>query len=247
MPLFNSSNPAFRNDPFSRVQATGSTMTLNGTINKIGILLLLTTASAAWTWHITDTQGASAVAPWLWGGIIGGLIASLVTIFVQRAAPVTAPLYAVLEGFALGGISSFLDKAYQGIAIEAVALTFGTLFLMLTLYWTGIVRATPMFVRGVIIATGAVALLYVVSMVFNMFGHPLSFMYDSTPLSIGISLFVVALAAFNLILDFAMIEQGSREGAPKYMEWYGAFALMVTLVWLYMEILRLLAKTQRRR
>lgn len=223
-------------------------MTLNGTVNKTGILLLLTAAAATWTWNITATQGAAAAAPWLWGGLIGGFIVSLVTIFAQRTAPITAPIYAVLEGFFLGGISSLLNKSiYQGIAIEAAALTMGVLFLMLTLYWTGIVRATPLFVRGVIIATGAIALLYGVNLLMGLFGHPLSFMYDSSGLSIGISLFVVALAAFNLILDFAMIEQGVREGAPKYMEWYGAFALMVTLVWLYMEILRLLAKTQRRR
>jgi len=246
MALFRTSNPAMNEKAFSREQALGPTMTLNGTVNKTGILLLLAAASAAWTWKIAAAQGPDAALPWMMGGLFGGFIVSLIAIFVHRSTPITAPIYAVMEGLFLGGISMVLDKAYPGIAIEAVALTFGVLFIMLTLYWTGIVRATPALVRGVIMATGAIALLYLVGMVMNFIGHPLMFLYNSSPLGIGISIFVVIIAALNLILDFGMIEQASQTGAPKYMEWYGAFAIMVTLVWLYLEILRLLARTRRR-
>ncbi len=246
MAFYQTSNPAFRKDTFTRSNATGATMTLNGTVHKTGILLLLTMASAAWTWRILTTQGAEAATPWMWGGLIGGFIISLVTIFVNRAAPITAPIYAVLEGFALGGISNALNQQYHGIAIQATVITFGALLTMLALYASGAVRATPGFVKFVVVATGTVCLVYVIDMILHLFGIGVPFINDSGAMGIGFSIFVVILATLNLVLDFGMIEQGAQEGAPKYMEWYGAFAIMVTLVWLYLEVLRLLAKTNRR-
>ena len=246
MAFFNSStrtsNPAFRQNTFIRASDTGAVMTLQGTVNKTGILLLLCAAAAAWTWNIARTQGNEAVQPWILSGFLGGFIVALIAIFVQKSTPFTAPIYAVLEGFALGGISSLFSETYHYIAIQAVAVTFGALALMLALYSAGILRATPKFVAGILIATGGVCLVYVVDMVLQLFGQAMPLIHASTPMGIGFSLVVVAIATLNLILDFGMIEQGVEQGAPKYMEWYGAFGIMVTLVWLYLEILRLLAK-----
>jgi uncharacterized YccA/Bax inhibitor family protein len=242
MALFQSSNPALQSKTFLQARGTGATMTVQGTVNKAGILIVLCIAAASWTWHLARAEGSAAVQPWLLGGFLGGFIVSLIAIFVKKSTPVTAPLYAVLEGFALGGISSILDAQYSLIAIQAVSVTFGSLVVLLALYSTGVIRATPAFVRGVFIATGAIACVYIVDMVLRLFGVHVPFLNDGGTLGIGISLFIVVIAALNLVIDFAVIEQGAQEGAPKYMEWYGAFGLMVTLVWLYMEVLRLLAK-----
>jgi len=181
------------------------------------------------------------------GGVFGGFIVALVTIFKPNWAPLTAPVYALLEGLALGGISAVFERTYPGVAIQAVGLTFGTLFVMLLAYKTGMIRATQGFKLGVIAATGGIALLYLVEMVLGGFFHiQVPAINGSGAVGIGFSLFVVVIAALNLVLDFDMIETGARNGAPKYMEWYGAFGLMVTLIWLYLEILRLLAKARRR-
>ena len=172
---------------------------------------------------------------------------ALVTVFKKHWSPITAPIYALLEGFALGGISAMFERSYPGIATQAVMLTFGVIFILLLAYKTGIVKATRGFKLGVMAATGAIALVYLANMVMSLFFHTqMSFLYSSTPLGIGISVVVVIIASLNLVLDFDMIETGARMGAPKYMEWYGAFAMMVTLIWLYLEILRLLSKTRRR-
>jgi len=245
--FFRTSNPILRGDPFATTDASQGTMTLNGTIHKTGILFLLLIAGASWTWYVAGAEGMAAAMPWMIGGLIGGLALALATCFVKTWAPLTAPVYAVLEGFALGGISAYFDQSYAGIASQAVAATFGVFLVMLALYASGMVRATPMLVRGVIAATGAVAILYLVNMVMAMFGHSIGFINDSSPMSIAFSGFVVVLAAFNLILDFSAIEAGAESGAPKYMEWFGAFSLIVTLVWLYIEVLRLLTKTRGRR
>ena len=185
--------------------------------------------------------------PWMMGGLLLGFVTAMVTVFKQTWAPITAPIYALCEGLALGGISALFERSYPGIAIQAVSLTFGVLFVLLLAYKTGIVRATRGFKLGVIAATGAIALVYLVNMVMTLFFHTqMSFLYSSSPLGIGVSVVVVIIAALNLVLDFDLIETGARMGAPKYMEWYGAFAMMVTLIWLYLEILRLLGKTRRR-
>jgi uncharacterized YccA/Bax inhibitor family protein len=221
-------------------------MTLQGTVNRTGLLLLCVVATAAWTWGLAHSETPEAAFPWMIGGLFGGLVTALATIFKRSWAPITAPLYALFEGLALGGISAFFDRSYHGIAIQAVGLTFGVLFVMLVAYRTGVIRATERFKLGVIAATGGIALFYLVAMVLSLFHVNVGILYNSSPIGIGFSIFVVIVAALNLVLDFDMIETGVRIGAPKYMEWYGAFGLMVTLIWLYLEILRLLAKSRRR-
>lgn len=189
---------------------------------------------------------AAAVSPWMIGGVIGGLVLALVTVFKKEWAPITAPLYALLEGLFIGGISAQLQTAFPGIVIQAAGLTFGTLFAMLLAYQSGLIKATEKFKLGVVAATGGIALVYFVAFILSFFGIQPSFLYSSSWLSIGISLFVIIIAALNFIIDFDFIEQGARQNVPKYMEWYGAFAMMVTLIWLYVEFLRLLAKLRER-
>jgi uncharacterized YccA/Bax inhibitor family protein len=180
------------------------------------------------------------------GGLIGGFVFAMITIFKKDWAMVTAPAYAALEGLVIGAISAILNAKYHGIAIQAAALTFGTMGALLLAYRSGLIRATAKFKLGVFAATGGVFLFYMADMVMGLFGHHIGAIYSSSPLGIGVSAVVVVIAALNLILDFDMIEQGAAQGAPKYMEWYGAFALVVTLVWLYLEILRLLSKLNSR-
>ncbi|HEY2544692.1 MAG TPA: Bax inhibitor-1/YccA family protein [Candidatus Acidoferrum sp.] len=241
------SNPALNEKAFKGQVAIGEAMTLQGTVNKTGALLLCVVATAAWTWGLGHSNQPGAAVPWMIGGILGGFVTALVTIFKKTWSPITAPIYALLEGLALGGISAFFEQRYPGIAIQAVGLTFGTLFVMLLAYKTGVIRATQGFKIGVIAATGGIAVFYLISMVLRAFFHfPVPLLYSSGPWGIAFSLFVVVIAALNLVLDFDMIETGVNGGAPKYMEWYGAFGLMVTLIWLYLEILRLLSKARRR-
>jgi uncharacterized YccA/Bax inhibitor family protein len=241
------SNPTLNPRTFADNRAIdGRAMTLQGTVNKTGVLLLCVVVTAAWTWGLARSEAPDAAMPWMIGGIIGGLIMAIVTTFKKEWSPITAPMYALLEGLALGGISSTLDRMYHGIAIQAVALTFGTLAVMLVCYTSGLIRATRKFTIGVIAATGAIFLLYMVDMVMGFFRHHVGVLNDSGPLGIAISGAIVVVAALNLILDFNLIETGVNAGAAKYMEWYGAFALMVTLIWLYLEIVRLLAKTRQR-
>jgi uncharacterized YccA/Bax inhibitor family protein len=245
--LFGNSNPVLREKVFTGQVATGEAMTVQGTVNKTGFLLLCVVATAAWTWGLSHSDQPEAAFPWMIGGLFGGLITCLVTVFKKQWSALTAPLYALFEGLVLGGLSAIFEKSYPGIAVQSVALTFGVLFVLLLAYKTGLIRATRGFVLGIVCATGAIALVYLANMLMRMFGSSgMSFMYASTPLGIGISIVVVIIAALNLIIDFDMIERGAAMGAPKYMEWYGAFAMMVTLVWLYMEILRLLGKVRRR-
>lgn len=248
------SNPALRNDTFANFdysQAFGeekaNKMTLAGTTTKTGLLLLITIAAAAFSWNkmaITDPEQMITLKPYLIGSVIGGFVLAMVIIFKKTTAPLLSPLYAAVEGFFLGVISALFNAQYPGIAFQAVCLTFGTLFCMLFLYRTGIIKVTQKFRMGVVAATGGIVLFYLVCMVMSMFG-PTSIMYSSGPLSIGISVFIVIIAALNLALDFDFIEQGCQAGCPKYMEWYAAFSLLVTLVWLYLEILRLLSKLRR--
>ena len=245
--LMRTSNPALNEKAFKGQVAYGEAMTLQGTVNKTGLLLLFVVAAAAWTWGLSHSQAPEAAIPWMIGGILGGFIVALVTIFKPNWAPLTAPLYALLEGLALGGISAMFERTYPGVAMQAVGLTFGTLFVMLLAYKTGMIRATQGFKLGVIAATGGIAILYLLEMVLGGFFHmQVPAINGSGVVGIGFSLFVVVIAALNLVLDFDMIETGVRNGAPKFMEWYGAFGLMVTLIWLYLEILRLLGKMRRR-
>jgi uncharacterized YccA/Bax inhibitor family protein len=245
--MFGNANPVLREKTFAGQLAPGEVMTVRGTVNRTGILLLCVVVTAAWTWGLAHSERTDAAFPWMIGGVIGGLLTALLTVFKKEWSALTAPVYALFEGLVLGGLSAIFEKSYPGIAVQAVALTFGVLFVLLLAYKTGIVRATRGFTLGVLCATGAIALVYAVNMIMGVFGSSgMSFLYASTPLGIGISVIVVIIAALNLILDFDLIERGAAMGAPKYMEWYGAFALMVTLIWLYMEILRLLGKARRR-
>jgi uncharacterized YccA/Bax inhibitor family protein len=244
--MFRSGNPTLTSSTFTRVGGLGGveTMTLVGTVNKTGIALLILLATAVLSWN--QAFGSAAVIPLMWVGSIGGFVTALVTVFKKELAPITTPLYAALEGLMLGAVSSFFERAYPGIVINAVALTLGTLAMLLLAYRSGLIRATENFKLGVFAATGGIALVYVVSMVMGMFGRAIPYIHESGPIGIGFSVFVVVIAALNLVLDFDFIERGAEQGAPKYMEWYGAFGLLVTLVWLYLEILRLLSKLQGR-
>ena len=185
--------------------------------------------------------------PWIIGGAIGGFVVALITIFKKQWAAFTAPLYALLEGLFLGGFSAIFEAKYPGIVIQAVTLTFGTLFCLLLAYRSGLIKATENFKLGVVAATGGIALIYMATIFLGFFGVRMPFIHESGTIGIAFSLFVVVIAALNLVLDFDFIENGAARGAPKYMEWYAAFGLMVTLIWLYIEILRLLAKLRGRR
>jgi uncharacterized YccA/Bax inhibitor family protein len=245
--LLRSTNPVLKERAFAGAIPTGETMTIQGTVNKTGLLQLFVVATAAWTWGLAHSETPDAANYWMFGGAIGGFVVALVTIFKKEWSPISAPIYALLEGLVLGGISAIFEKSYKGIAVQAISLTFGVMFVMLLAYKFRIVQATRGFKLGVIAATGGIAIVYMINMVMSLFFHTqMSFLYAATPLGIGISLFVVIIASLNLIIDFDMIENGARMGAPKYMEWYGAFGLMVTLIWLYMEMLRLLSKVRRR-
>ena len=230
-------------------QSTPTTMTINGTAQKTLFLLLLAFGSACFTWSKTFSAveaNPGAAMPWALGGLVVGFIAALVICFRHTWAPALAPVYALAEGLFLGGVSASLEVSYPGIVIQAVGGTFGTLLGLLLAYQSGLVRATENFKLGIVAATGGICLVYLISMIGGFFGFPVPFIHEAGPIGIGFSLVVVVIAALNLVLDFDFIEQAADRGAPKYLEWYGAFALMVTLVWLYMEILRLLSKLRSR-
>jgi uncharacterized YccA/Bax inhibitor family protein len=226
----------------SRESSATGAMTINGTINKVGLMLLLVIAAASFTWNQVTGVNPGNVQLYTIGGAIGGFITALITVFRPQSSPVTAPIYAILEGLFLGSITAVINSAYPGVAFQAVLLTFGTLFTMLLLYRSGRIRATPRFRRGVFMATGAVFFAYLFSWIFSLFGMPMGFMHSGGALGIIINLVIIVIAALNLIMDFDFIERGAGMGAPKFMEWYGAFGLMVTLIWLYIEFLRLLAR-----
>jgi len=250
-----SGNPVLKESTFldlgsgAVVSRSGEAMTLNGTVNKTGFLLLLTVLTAAFAWNQAlgpDGTPAPGFAAYVWGGAIGGLVLAIVTAFKKEWSPVTAPLYALVEGFFLGAISALYNHLYEGIVMQAVMLTFGTLFALLFAYRSGLIKATENFKLGVVAATGGIMLVYLATIALRMFGKDIPMIHESGIIGIGFSLFVIVIAALNLVLDFDFIETGVEQGAPKYMEWYGAFGLMVTLVWLYIEFLRLLAKLQSR-
>jgi uncharacterized YccA/Bax inhibitor family protein len=259
MALMKTSNPALGDKTFQNLPGVGygggmggmvdaaNRMTMSGTVNKTGLLLICTLATAAWTWRLfLESHDMAAVSPLMVVGLFGGLIFGLVTSFKKEWAPVTAPIYALLEGLMLGGFSAMMDLRYPGIGIQAVSLTFGTLFVLLIAYRSGMIRVTEKFRLGVVAATGGIMVFYLAQMVMGFFHYQFVSINGSGLIGIGFSLIVVGVAALNLVLDFDFIERGVQAGAPKYMEWYGAFGIMVTLVWLYIEILRLLSKTRNR-
>lgn len=247
--MMRTANPALNDKTFqySGSITAGEAMTLQGTVNKTAIMLLLLIASAAYTWGLFLEQNTESMMLWMMVGVIGGVVVSIVTVFKKEWSPVTAPLYAVLEGFAIGGLSAMFEASYPGIVMQAVALTFGTAGCLLIAYKSGVIKATENFKLGVFAATGGIALVYLVNMVMGFFGSGMSFITGGGVMGIGFSLVVVVIAALNLVLDFDFIEKGAEQGAPKFMEWYAAFGLMVTLIWLYVEILRLLSKLNSRK
>jgi uncharacterized YccA/Bax inhibitor family protein len=253
-------NPAMNEAVYRRAGYADSpahAMTLNGTVLKSFALLVILVVAGAITWtkvfQLKDgmAEGQIAVPGSLVGllllGGIGGLVTCLITIFKPNVAPITAPLYAALEGLVLGAISAMFEWRYQGIVTEAVGLTLGVLTMMLLLYGTRIIQVTEKFRLGVVAATGAIFLLYLVEFIIGFFGIHVPYIHESGLIGIGFSLVVVVIAALNLVLDFDFIERGVAMEAPKYMEWYGGFSLLVTLVWLYLEVLRLLAKLNDRK
>ena len=237
MAVFRTGNPALSEKTFQDVVRTaGGTMTLQGTVNKTGISLLIVMAGAIITWNMEQPILLLLV------GAIGGAILGFVTVFKKDWAPITTPIYAFLEGLVLGAISRMYDRQVEGIVPIAVGLTMGTLGALLLAYTSRLIKVTQNFRLGVFAATGAIALLYLVSMVLGFFGIRIPLIHEAGPIGILFSVVVVVIASLNLVLDFDFIERGAEMGAPKYMEWYGAFGLLVTLIWLYLEILRLLAK-----
>lgn len=239
------SNPVMNPAVYQRaglVDAPSQAMTVRGSVLKASILVVILATVAALTWTQAMSGVSNIASLLLVVGSIGGLVVALITTFKPKFSPITAPIYAVLEGLVLGAFSAFFETAYPGIVIQAIGLSISVLAIMLFLYGTSIIRATEKFKVGLIAATGAICLVYLVSMVMSLFGARIPYIHESGAIGIGFSVVVVIIAALNLILDFDFIEQGVRQNAPKYMEWYAGFSLLVTLVWMYLEILRLLAK-----
>jgi uncharacterized YccA/Bax inhibitor family protein len=238
-------NPTLGENLFLKAQGTAvsaqDTMTAAGAVNKSFALfaLVLLGASAIWLNPVI-------VMPFIMPALIIGFIVAMVTVFKQSWSPVTAPIYAFVEGVVLGGISLFFEKSYPGIVMQAVALTFATLFCMLAAYKAGWIKVTQKFRMIILVATGAIAMVYLAAWILSFFGKSVPLIFGSGPIGIGFSLLVVGIAAFNLALDFDFIDKGAQYNLPKYMEWYAAFGLMVTLIWLYIEILRLLSKIMGR-
>ena len=254
MELFKSGNPTLTQKIFDKSYTNEAmlqgTMSVRGTINKFGFMMLMLIGAASYTWHLYEQSNQSLMMTLMYVGIFGGLACALAITFKPTWAPYLAPAYGLLEGFFIGSISAIFNavfaKNYPGMVMQAVGLTFGVSIAMFLLYNFRIIKATEKFKSVIISATVGIAIFYGISMLLRMFGINMPFMYDSSLLGIGISLFVVAIAALNLILDFDMIEQGAEQGAPKYMEWYGAFGLLVTIVWLYIEMLKLLSRFAKR-
>lgn len=237
-------NPVLKKSTFNKAHGQEESMSLGGTVGKTIFMFLFLLGSAVYTWY-QYSQGIDITLMMIIGAI-GGLIFALITMFFPKAAPVTAPIYAILEGFFIGGISAFFESSYPGIVIQATTLTFSVMGILLFLYATRIIKVTKNFRLMVVSATLAIFVVYIINFVLNIFvGMEVPYLHTSGWIGIGISLFIVAVAALNLVLDFDFIEAGVNQGVPKYMEWYGAFGLIVTLVWLYIEILRLLQKIKR--
>ena len=255
MAIFNSSNPTLSEKIFSRSleeQGVG-TMTVRGSMQKFGFLMLLVLAGAAYTWKLYYSFAVPTMMTFFFVGMIGGMICAFATIFVPKLAKYLSPAYALLEGFVLGGLSAIVnDKfkaSYPNIIMEAVLLTFGVAFAVFLLYNFRIIQATNKFKAVILSSMVGIAIFYVIDIVLGFFGVRIPFMEfgNNSVIGIGVNLFIVVIAAFSLVLNFDQIETGEKMGAPKYMEWYGAFGLLVTLVWLYLEILQLLSRFSNNR
>ena len=237
-----SGNPVLTKQIFNNVSSSSGQMTIEGTVNKTALSLFLLVGTGYLTFNPINPAIIFTCG-------IGGFIVAIITVFKKQWAPITVPIYAILEGALLGGISFMYNSLYDGIVTNAIFLTVGILLALLTAYRSGIIKPTENFKLGIFAATGGIAIVYFVNFIMGFFGSSMGIMQidNASPLSIGFSIVVVIIAALNLVLDFDFIEEGAENGAPKYMEWYGAFGLLVTLIWLYLEILRLLAKLNSRR
>jgi len=251
MALFKSSNPALGSQVFQETAAENrlnnptEVMTIDGTVNKVGLMGFIVFAFAAVSWNLTASMPhLSGILTY--GGAIAGFITALVIIFKKKMAPMLSPLYCVFEGLFVGGISYMYNAAFEGIVVQALFLTLGILFALLFVYKAGWIAVTENFKLMVAAATGGILIFYLVSFVLGFFGISIPLIHSNGLMGIGFSLFVIGIASLNLVVDFDFIEEGAEVGAPKYMEWYAAFGLMVTLIWLYIEVLRLLAKLQSR-
>lgn len=247
-------NPVLNENVFRKEHvAFGNTsvMTVGGTAVKTLLLLFMVVAGAAYTWKLYyAAANPQAIAGWMWGGLIGAFVLAMIISFKPKTAQFLSPIYAAGEGLALGGISAIFNEQFAltapNIVIHAVALTLVTALVMYSVYATGLIKVNGTFMRVLSIALISIMVFYIGSWIVSLFGVNLSMLHNSSPLSIGISLVIVAVAAFSLLMDYEFIRQASAAGAPKYMEWYGAFGLTVTLVWLYLELLKLLAKFANR-
>ena len=237
-----SGNPVLTKNTFNSGLDVSETMTINGTVNKTAISLFLLIGTGYFTFDVINPIILIVCG-------IGGFITAIVTVFKKQWAPITVPIYAILEGGLLGGVSFMYNSMYNGIVTNAIFLTVGILLSLLFAYRSGLIKPTENFKLGIFAATGGIAIVYIINMVMGFFGSSMGVMQidNASPMSIGFSVVVVIIAALNLVLDFDFIEEGAESGAPKYMEWYGAFGLLVTLIWLYLEILRLLAKLNSRK
>jgi uncharacterized YccA/Bax inhibitor family protein len=258
--LLRTSNPTLNQRIFENAQGDNeqiaAAMTIQGAAIKTLILVGIVLVAAAYTWSQVLSQGlaehggrlvvANSANLFALVGCLGGFVLAMVTVFKPHWSPWTAPLYAVAQGLAMGAISAIFERVYPGIVIEAVGITIGTLVILLAVYASGLLAVTDRFKAGVVAATGAICLVYFISWILGLFGIPVPFIHESGWIGIGFSVVVVIVAALNLVLDFDVIATQARIGAPKYMEWYCGFSLLVTLVWLYLEILRLLAKLRQR-
>jgi uncharacterized YccA/Bax inhibitor family protein len=241
-----SGNPVLSNSTFTDVaRGFSRPMTLTGVVNRSILLLLLVAGTSAGVWTYSSSH-PSAIYPAVMVGTLGGFVVAMATSFKRNWAPITSPIYAVLEGLFIGGISLVMEQRFPGLVLQAVLLTFGVMFALLAAYQSRIIRPSQTFKAVIVGATFGIVIVYLVSMALQLFFHAgIPLITDNGPIGIIFSLVVVGIAALNLVLDFDFIENGVASGAPKWMEWYAAFALTVTLVWLYIEILRLLSKMRR--
>lgn len=245
MSFMRSGNPVLTKEAVWAPSGSGDVMTVQGAVTKTIFALLVVIGAAAFVWR--GYHRGEDMMPFIVGGAIGGLVIGLINAFRGSAGPITTTLYAGCQGLFIGGVSAQVEVRYPGIPMQAVALTFGTMLAILAAYKARIVQATAAFKMGLIAAMSGLCLVYLVNFILYLCGTRIPFIHESGPIGIAFSLFVVGLAALNLVLDFDLIEQGARRGAPKRTEWYAAWGLLVTLIWLYLEILRLLMKLQDNR
>ncbi len=240
---YRSGNPVLTSNAFNTTAISSETMTINGTVNKTFLSLTLLMVTGYYTFMSGQIMSGFAIF-----SLIAAFIVAIITIYKKEWSPITVPIYAILEGIGLGWISYSFNSLYDGIVLSAICITVSILLAMLMIYRSGLIKPTENFKLGVAAATGGIMMLYMINLVMSFFGSQMGIMniQNASLMSIGFSLFVIVIAALNLVVDFDFIEEGAEKGAPKYMEWFGAFGLMVTLVWLYLEILRLLAKLRSR-